>query len=121
MFWIIFFILVVSLIANAALTFFLTRFLKRLLQYDDLYQYLVDDIEVNLGQFERIRKSSLLSDDDEVQRAHKSMMVMSARLDEFVNRMEETTGLQLRKVTKPMSPVNVTKAAEDIANERNNV
>jgi hypothetical protein len=76
----------------------------------------MDDVETNLKQFERIRKSNILSDDDEVRSAHKNMMTMSVRLDEFANQMEEITGKKLRKVTQPMKPINVTKEAEKLNN-----
>lgn len=110
----LYFVLLLSLLLNIGLAFFLRRYLVRLFQYDDLYQYLIDDLETNLKQFERMRSSTLLSDDDQVRQAHKNMMVMAARLDEFATQMEEIAGQPLRKVTKPMQPVNVTKAAEDL-------
>jgi hypothetical protein len=109
-------LLVLSLIANVVFIYLLIRFVKRLMQFDDLYQYLIDDIEINLNQFSRIRSSSLLCDDDEVRSAHKNMVVMSMRLDEFTSRMEEVTGQKLRKTTTPMSTINVTKEAEKIPN-----
>lgn len=114
--WILVMFLVLSLLANAALVFFLVRYLKRLFQYDDLYQILIDDVETNLEQFERMRKSSFLSDDDEIRNAHKNMMTMAARLDEFARQMEEISGNKLRKVTRPMQPINVTKEAEKLTN-----
>ena len=116
MLWILIICLVLSLIINAALGFVLKRFTTRLLQYDELYQYLIDDVEVNLSQFDKIRKSSLMSDDDEVRSAHKNMMVMAARMDEYATRMEEIAGKPLRKVTRPMTPINVTKEAEKLSN-----
>ena len=112
----LFILLCSSITANGVLVYLLVSFIKRLLQYDDLYQYLFDDVETNLSQFERIRKSSLLSDDDEVRNAHRNMVTMAMRMDEFANRMEEMTGKKMRKTTKPMNPINVTKEADKIIN-----
>lgn len=109
--WILF---TLSFIVNIALAFFLRTYITRLFQYDDLYQILIDDVEANLKQFDRMRKSSFLSDDDEVQKAHKSMMFMASRMDEFANQMEEIGGKKLRKVTRPMTPINVTKEADKL-------
>jgi hypothetical protein len=86
----------------------------RLFQYDELYQLLIDDVETNLVQFERMSKSSIMSDDDEVRSSHKKMMLMAARMDEFANRMEEIGGQPLRKVTRPMKPINVTEEANKL-------
>jgi len=113
MYWLLAF-LILSLLVNAGLVFALIRYVNRLFQYDDLYQYLISDVETNLVQFERMRKSMLLADDDEVRKAHKAMMTMSVRMDEFANQMEELTGVKLRKVTKPMEPINVTKEADKL-------
>lgn len=104
----------ISVLLNIGLGYVLRRYLKRLFEYDDLYQVMIDDVETNLSQFERMRKSSILTDDDEVRSAHKNMMVMASRLDEFANQMEEVAGRKLRKVSKPMQPVNVTKEAEKL-------
>ena len=117
MLWILITILILSIIVNAVLGFLLQRFVRRVLQYDDLYQYLIDDVETNLVQFDRMRKSSLLSDDDQVRSAHKNMMTMAMRMDEFANKMEEIVGKKLRKVTRPMKPVNVTEEVDKISRQ----
>ncbi len=106
--------LLLSLSLNVGLGYILRRYITRLFQYDDLYQILIDDVETNLRQFDRIRGSSLMSDDDQVRNAHRNMMTMAARMDEFATRMEEIEGKPLRKVTKPMQPINVTREAEKL-------
>lgn len=115
-FWIWPAVVILQFIMIAVLVFVLKRFIRRLFQYDDLYQILFDDIEINLKQFERIRKSYLMSDDDEIRSAHKNMTTMAMRLDEFAIRMEETTGKKMRKITAAMQPVDVKAEAEKIYN-----
>lgn len=102
-------------IPNAAII--LRHLATRLFQYDDFYNLLMDDVETNLVQFERMRKMNVIGDEPEIEKAHKSMMTMAARLDEFAKQMEEMSGQPLRKVTKPMQPINVTKEADKVIKE----
>lgn len=95
----------------------LRALIMRLFQYDDFYNLLMDDVETNLQQFATMRKMNIIGDEPEIVQAHKNMMVMSARLDEFATQMEEMSGQKLRKKTEPMKPVNVTKAAEKLARD----
>jgi hypothetical protein len=107
-----------SAVANAVgmkrVLIILRHMVIRLAQYDELYQLMIDDIELNIKQFERMRKMSVLSDDDEVRIAHKNMMTMASRLDEFITQMEEISGQKLRKVTQPIPVINVTHEAEKL-------
>jgi len=107
-------------VGSARVLIMLRHMVMRLAQYDELYQLMIDDIETNLKQFERMKSMSVLSDDDEIKSAHRNMMLMAARLDEFISQMEDISGQKLRKVTKPMPVVNVTKEAEELAEESGN-
>jgi hypothetical protein len=49
-------------------------------------------------------RSSVLSNEPEVQTAHKNMMIMGKRLEEILLRMEEATGLRLRPSSLPERP-----------------
>ena len=89
----------------------------RLFQMDDFYNQLMDDIETNLQQFERMRKMSVLGDEPEIERAHKNMMWMAARLDEFASQMEEMSGQKLRKKTTPMPVETMDKFADKVIKE----
>ena len=72
------------------------RFYRKAVIYDEIFQYLAGDIDVNLKQFRRMSVSPVLSGDNEIQDAHRNMMVMAKRLDEILNRMEGASGLSLR-------------------------
>ena len=86
----------VSVLTNIIMLVMIFRFGRKLLQYDEVIQFITDDIETNLRQFARMESSSVMNGEPEIQQAHKNMMVMSRRLDEILNRMEETSGLKLR-------------------------
>lgn len=80
---------------------------RKLLQFDELVNYLVDDVETNIKYFDKLTSTPVLSDAPEIQDANKNMVTMSARLDEYLNRFEEITGAKVRKVTTPKLPVPV--------------
>lgn len=80
---------------------------KKLIQFDDLVNYLVDDVETNISFFDKLTSTPMLSDAPEIQDANKNMVTMSARLDEYLNRFEELTGTKVRKVTSPKPSVAV--------------
>jgi hypothetical protein len=80
---------------------------KKLLQFDELTNYLVDDMETNVKYFDELTTTPVLTNVPELQDAHKNMTVMSARLQEFLSRFEELTGTVLRKKTKRPAPVPV--------------
>jgi hypothetical protein len=91
-------LLVLSLAANVALGVFGARLVKRCFQFEDVFQFLVDDIEINLKQFNRMAHSMVLGNDAEIRAAHKNMMVMNQRLSEILTRMEEAGGRPLRSL-----------------------
>lgn len=105
--WFLIVLLLLSLVANVALGYAFKRLTVRLFAYDDIFQYLVDDIEVNLAQFDRMSKSAILGNDTEIVAAHKNMMVMSVRLNEILQRAEENGGKILRTPTPLPRPVVV--------------
>jgi hypothetical protein len=86
------------------LGFYLYRTVTRLIAYDDLFQLLADDVQTNLRQFEKMQSGVMMSNEPEVMEAHKNMMIMAKRLNEFINRMEELTGLKLRPPPRPPRP-----------------
>jgi hypothetical protein len=95
MIWLII-LLAISVVLNGVLAFLLIRATKRLLQYDEVFQYMAGDIQTNLGQFYRMSKSSVTGGEPEIVQAHKNMMVMAQRLNEILNQMEEVTGKRFR-------------------------
>jgi len=80
------------------------RFYRRAVILDEVFQYLSDDIITNLIQFGKMSVTTVLSSDDEIQKAHQNMMTMGKRLDEILSRMEEATGLHLRPPPRPERP-----------------
>lgn len=100
-------LLFLSLCVHGLTLYFLWMASKKLLQFDDLVNYLVDDVEANIGYFDKLTTTPLLMDSPEIRDANKNMVVMSARLDEYLNRFEELTGTKVRKVTTPKPPVAV--------------
>lgn len=80
------------------------RFYRKAVTYDEVFQFLVTDIEVNLEQFKKMKRSDLTSNEPEIEKAHRNMVVMSQRLDEILRRMEDATGLKLRPPPPPPRP-----------------
>lgn len=103
---ILFILLLLAAAAAITLSVLLFRATRRLIQYDDVFQMLVDDIETNLQQFYKMSQSSLLGNDAEIIQAHRNMMIMRDRLDEFIREMEEVSGLRLRTPKAP--PLSTT-------------
>ena len=84
--------LLVSVSVNVVAALLLRKATSRLLQFDELYEMLLDDMDTNVKHFEELRQKPLLSNAQEVIQAHKNMMLMRERLDEFVIRINEMSG-----------------------------
>lgn len=98
--------LTLSVAANGVLAFVGFRLSRRLLQFDDLFEILVRDIDLNIAFFDKLLTTPLFDDSQEVRTANQNMSVISKRLDEFVLQMEEVTNRKLRpKVVAPNPPV----------------
>jgi hypothetical protein len=99
-------VLAVSVIANVSLIVILTRFSKRLLQFDELFELLSRDIDVNIAFFDKLLATPLFDDSQEVRTANQNMTNISKRLNEFVLQMEETSNRKLRpEIVIPNPPV----------------
>jgi hypothetical protein len=92
---------------GAVASWLLVRASQKLLQFDDLVNYLVDDVETNVRYFDELTNTPVLSNAPEIMDANKNMATMSARLDEYLSRFEELTGTKVRKLTVPKPPVAV--------------
>lgn len=98
--------LIVSVLLNGALGVVAFRFSRRLFQFDDLFEILVRDIDLNIAFFDKLLTTPLFDDSQEVRTANQNMSVISKRLDEFVRQMEEVTNRKLRpEVVIPNPPV----------------
>lgn len=90
------FLFIVTLLLLCGMTFVAYRFYRKAVVYDEVFQYLADDIQTNLGQFRKMASSNIMGDEPEIKTAHQNMIIMGKRLQEILSRMEEATGLNLR-------------------------
>lgn len=96
--------LFLSLMATAIMGWLLIRATKRLLQFDDLIDMLVHDMETNIKYFDKLTSTPVLSDVQEIQDANRNMNIMSRRLDEYLSQFEDLTLRPIRKETVPRPP-----------------
>lgn len=90
-----------SLCLNLAMVLLLLRASRQLLAFDDMVNYLADDLETNVQYFEKLTTTPVLSNAPEIVDANRNMSIMAKRLDEFLNRFEELTGKKIRVKTSP--------------------
>jgi hypothetical protein len=95
---------VVGWSATAVASFVAWRFYRRAVVYDEVFQYLHDDIQTNLRQFAHMASSNIMSNEPTVQDAHRKMMTMGMRLNEILSLMEEARGLKMRPPRPPPRP-----------------
>ena len=98
------FFLIGGWVLAAIMLFVAWRFFRKAMIYDEIFQYIAGDIEINLKQFVRMSVSPMLQGDSEVQTAHRNMIVMGKRLEEIRLRMEAASGLNLRPPPIPPRP-----------------
>lgn len=91
-------LLAVSLIFNVVSGIVIYRASRSLLSFDEVFEYLVSDIDVNIRYLEKLSNTPTFSNSEEVMLANKNMKVIAQRLDEIVLRMEESSGRRLRKI-----------------------
>ncbi len=94
-----------SAVVAVVSTYLLIKASGKLIQFDDLGNYLVDDVETNVTYFDTLTNTPTLSNAPEIVEANQNMRLMSARLDEYLNRFEELTGSKVRKKTSPKPPI----------------
>lgn len=80
------------------------RFYRKCVVYDEVFQFLSDDIATNIKQFAKMATSPILFNEPEVRAAHNNMLIMAKRLNEILSRMEDATGLKLRPPPRPPRP-----------------
>lgn len=91
----------VSILVNLLFITLLVRASRQLLAFDDMVNYLADDLETNVQYFEKLTTTPVLSNAPEIVDANRNMSIMAKRLDEFLNRFEELTGKKIRVKTSP--------------------
>lgn len=97
-------LLSISVFISAAACFVAYRFYRKAVVYDEVFQFLADDIFTNILQFHKMAQSNVMMEEPEVQTAHKNMKIMGQRLEEILRRMEQATGLRLRPPPSPPRP-----------------
>lgn len=94
---IIFIVLSLSLVANIVFCHFLYKAIKRLLEFDDLYELLAHDIETNVVYFTKLVDTPLLANAPEILEAQRNMRTIRDRMNEYISRMEEISQRKLKK------------------------
>jgi hypothetical protein len=84
---ILFFFVCFLLVAAIA---FITVILKRLLQFDQLLEFLVDDIDTNFRYIKKLANTPTFENSPEILEAQRNFAIMSQRLEEFSLRIRET-------------------------------
>lgn len=98
-------LLCLSLLLHCVAVFVIMRLSRRLLQFDELFELLARDVDVNIRFFQKLLATPLFDNSQEVKTANHNMGIISKRLDEFVNKMEEATNRKLREKEVPNPPV----------------
>lgn len=88
--------LLVSVVANAVMAFLLVRTGKRLLEFDELFVLLEDDIRVNIDYFKKLLQTPLFTNTPEVVTMQQNIEIIARRLEEFTIRIDETTNRELK-------------------------
>ena len=83
--------IVILCILLSVLCFVVYKLSKRLLEFDEIFDLFCHDIETNIGFFDKLKSSQLLSNVEEVQEAHKNMQIMNIRLEEYKRKFIEIT------------------------------
>lgn len=79
----------ISAILNIGLTVLLVRASKKLLQFDDVFVLLGDDVAANIKFFEKLVNTPILQNTPEIVDAQKHMKIIRNRLGEFALRLQE--------------------------------
>ena len=88
----------------ALATFVAWRFYRSAKAYDDVFQYIAEDIGTNIMYLGKVSKMNVMMEDPSIQQVHRNMINMGRRLEEILKRMEETSGLHLRPLPPPPRP-----------------
>jgi hypothetical protein len=76
----------------AAQGYVIYKFAKRLLQFDQLVEHMLNDFDSNITFLGKLLETPVLEHSEEIIDAHHGMAVMQARLMEIVQQMAELTG-----------------------------
>ena len=102
--WFLVTIIFVLIVILAVVVFAAYRFYRKAVIYDEIITFIYEDVETNIMQFGKMSKTNVMMADNEIQTAHRNMMIMGRRLEEILIRMESATGLRLRPPERPPRP-----------------
>ncbi len=91
-----------ELIIIIVLAYLLYRALKKLFQFDSLFELLSHDIDTNLKYFAKLSVLPLFSNSQEIQSAHNNMKIMALRLNEYLEQMETLSNKTLKLVEEKL-------------------
>lgn len=97
-------LLALSVLVNVGLAILLRMFMKKLLQFDEVFGLLGDDVMTNISFFDKLLSTPLFMASPEIEEAHKNMNLMRLRLQEYALRIGETRGPLEKKKEEPDAP-----------------
>lgn len=95
-------LLSLSVVCNVVLTYVFVRAVKKLFQFDELFDLLQDDLETNVKHLTKMMEQPLLMNTPEVVDAHRNMATMRLRLIEYGMRVRETKGTAAEEKKKQL-------------------
>ena len=93
---ILYIVFAVSLVLNVVAALALLRAVLRMFQFDDLFDMLVEEIDVSIAYFDKLLTTPLLIHSPEIVEANRNMKIIRQRMNEFVLRMEDVSGRKFR-------------------------
>lgn len=78
-----------SILINLTLGYLLIKSIKRMLDFDDLYELLSHDIETNIAYFSKLVDTPLFSNSPEILDAQRNIKIMRDRMNEYSIRIDD--------------------------------
>lgn len=99
-------LLLISAPLNIVLSVLLFKAARKMIQFDELFELMVDELHINISFFEKLMQKPLFMASPEIEEAHINMNLMLVRFKEFVSQMSELTGKSLERKKLPApSPI----------------
>lgn len=96
--------LVLSVIINLVVLPVLYKFGKKLVQFDNLFELMSDEINSAISFFEKLLQKPLFMASPEIEEAHVNMNLLRHRLKELVAQMGELQGKDVDPPILPSAP-----------------
>ncbi len=92
------YLLILSLLVNAGLVYILVRFSKRLMQYDDLFDIVGQDLNMNMDYLNDMLNKNIMTNAPEILTFDRNLRYMKERMVEVVNAINEQREPRLPKM-----------------------